>query len=433
VRPTPIPASNTAVCTRRQLDALAARLTRARATNIGFPSTFDIDYTPLARFFTHHVLNNVGDPTVDGTWPNHTKAMEREVVTLVADLLRAPHGNRWGYVTSGASEGTLYALHRARRNHPDGVVYHTESAHYSVPKAAELLAMQPVIVRADQFGEMDYDDFRRQVRRRRDRPAIVVANIGTTMTEAIDDVARITGVLDDLGVHQRFVHADAALAGLPLALLDPGVGRPGFDFADGADSMIVSGHKFIGSPIPCGVLVVKTHHDFGNGSLVDYIGSPDTTITGSRSGHGPLLLWYALRHYGIDGLRRRADQCRTLAAYTEARLRDLGWESFRNEHAFTVVLRTPPPAVTAHWVLATSQGWSHIVCMPGITREQIDTFIGDLKAAMTAENGRGRTPRGLRPVRARKAALGARNRPGTSRRALNPVVSLPTVPIDVVA
>jgi histidine decarboxylase len=96
-----------------------------------------------------------------------------------------------------------------------------------------------------------------------------------------------------------------------------------------------------------------------------------------------LLLWYAIRRHGISGLRRRAEQSRSMAAYALRRLSKAGWPAYRNPHAFTVVLRTPPPAVTARWVLASSDGWSHIVCMPGVTRDQIDEFVEDLHAATT--------------------------------------------------
>src|SRR5262249_54093200 len=153
----------------------------------------------------------------------------------------------WGYVTSGASEGTLYALHLARRLHPGGIVYYSDAAHASVTKAIDLLTMPSIALRASDSGEVDYDDLAAQVGHHRDRPVIVVATIGTTLTEAVDDVRRITDVLDSLAIRRRFVHADAALSGIPLALLNPDE-RPGFDFADGADSLIASGHKFIGSP-----------------------------------------------------------------------------------------------------------------------------------------------------------------------------------------
>jgi histidine decarboxylase len=209
----------------------------------------------------------------------------------------------------------------------------------------------------------------------------VVANIGTTMTEAIDDVRRINQVLDSLAIRRRFVHADAALSGIPLAVLDPDV-RPGFDFADGADSIIVSGHKFLGTPVPCGVVVVKASHRVHLSRTGAFTASPDTTITCSRSGHAVLMLWYALRRYGFEGLRRRAEAARELAIYAHQRLLELGWECSRNPFGFTVVLATPPASVTDRWALASSNGLSHIVCMPGITRGQIDAFVADLQAAM---------------------------------------------------
>jgi histidine decarboxylase len=273
-------------------------------------------------------------------------------------------------------------LHLARRLHPDGVVYHSATAHYSVPKAIDLLAMPSIAIRVDEAGHLDYDDLSAQLDRHRDRPAIVVATIGTTMTEAVDDVRRIDQILDSLAIRRRFVHADAALAGIPLALLDP-TKRPGFDFADGADSVVVSGHKFIGSPFPCGVVVVRASDRMRLTRGAAYTGSPDTTVSGSRSGHAPLLLWYAIRRNGVDGLRARADRSRELAAYAHRRLIDIGWDAYRNEHAFTVVLATPPTPVTDRWVLASSGGRSHIVCMPGISRTQIDQFVADLHAATT--------------------------------------------------
>lgn len=372
-----------------ELTRLIRRLEAVRPYNIGFPGAVDFDYDALADLFARHLLNNVGDPYVDGAGHNHTKAMEREVVGIVADLLRAPADDRWGYVTSGGSEGNLYALHLARSLYPDAIAYVSDAAHYSVAKALDLLAIPSVVVRAGDLGEMDYDDLADQVDRHRHRPAVVVATIGTTMTEAVDDVRRIVEVLDVLAVRRRFVHADAALAGIPLALLDPG-DRPGLDFVDGADSVTVSGHKFLGSPMPCGVVVVRAGHRTRVSRSVGYTGSPDATIGGSRSGHAPLVLWYALRRHGLAGLRRRASESRELATYAHRLLTDLGWEAFRHEHAFTVVLKTPPEPVASRWVLASSGGWSHIVCMPGIVRAQLEHFVADLRAAtthVTAGNG----------------------------------------------
>jgi len=368
-----------------ELEALRRRLELARPFNIGFPGSTDFDYAVLSEFFAVHLLNNVGDPYVDGAAVNHAKPFEREVVGFCADLFRAPRDDRWGYVTTGGSEGNLYASWLARSLYPDAMAYVSDAAHYSVRKALELLAVPYVVVGVDGTGEIDHADLADQLARHRHQPAIVVATAGTTMSEAVDDVRQIARILDALAIRRRFVHVDAALSGIPLALLDPDQ-RPGFDFADGADSITVSGHKFLGAPFPCGVVVVRARDRDRVARSVGYTGTPDSTLTGSRSGHAALLLWYAIRRHGRDGLRSRAEAARALAAHAHARLVELGWEAYRHPHAFTVVLRTPPEAVARRWVLASAGGWSHIVTMPGVTAESVEEFLADMKAAAAGQN-----------------------------------------------
>ena len=368
------------------LDALRRRLLADRPTNIGFPSTFDFDYTELYPFFGL-LMNNVGDPYTPSAFPANCKDLERDVVEWAADLLHAPAEDRWGYVTTGGSEGNLYALHLARNMHPRAVVYYADSAHYSIDKAIDLLDMTSVRIRADQWGQIDYDDLTAQIDRRRERPAVVVATVGTTMTEAVNDVRRINSILDTLAVRERFVHADAALSGLTLATIAPD-GRPGFDLGDGADSVAVSGHKFLGSPFPCGVVIVKASHRNRIARDVTYLASPDATITGSRSGHAALVMWYAIQRWGIVGMRERAENARLVAAYAKQRLDDIGWPSFRHEHALTVVLKSPPEQVRRKWTLASAGEWSHLIAMPGITKLTIDALIVDIvDATATAEHG----------------------------------------------
>src|SRR5262249_29081363 len=111
--------------TAAELGALEHRLRHTQPTNLGFPVAVDFDYRPLSVFFGRYLLNNVGDPLVDGAGHNHTKHMEREIVTTVADLVRAPADDRWGYVTTGGTEGNLYALYLARTLFPGAVVYYS--------------------------------------------------------------------------------------------------------------------------------------------------------------------------------------------------------------------------------------------------------------------------------------------------------------------
>src|SRR5262249_26575224 len=122
-----------------RLAELAFRLDADRPATMGFSAGPDIDLAPVAPPFRPWLLNNLGDPYIDGLYPWHVKDFEREAVDLLADLLRAPAGDRWGYVTGGATEGTLYGLWLARRLHPRGVVYHTTASHPSVAKAVDVL------------------------------------------------------------------------------------------------------------------------------------------------------------------------------------------------------------------------------------------------------------------------------------------------------
>lgn len=382
----------------RVLADLHASLVAARRFDIGFPGAVDLVFPDLAELLTTQLLNNVGDPYDLGHGRNHTKALEQQVVDMVGDLLRASAG-RWGYVTTGATEGNLHALDEAWQRHPDTVVYTSTAAHYSVVKSARLLRLPLIIVRADETGQMDYDDLAGQLGLHRDRAAAIVATAGTTMTEAVDDVAAIVRVCDRLAVTRRRIHVDAALSGIPLAVLPDGE-RPTFDFTAGATSMVVSGHKFLSTLMPCGILVYGQSPYAPVNGRVSYTGSADTTITGSRSGHTPLILWHVLRTLGVDGLRERADASRALAAHAHRQIGALGWETRLNPHAITVVLRTPPQPVRDKWVLADDGQWSHIVCVPGVTTAQIDEFVADLAAAITPTKRRRYLPGQRRPAAA---------------------------------
>ena len=394
------PATELPVRLRRVL----ARLAAAAPTNIGYPAATADDWRALAPFLGY-LLNDVGTPYVDPTYPNHVKDLEREVLAFFAGLFRAPPGCD-GYVTSGGSEANLYALWLARTAHPGGVVYHSAAAHYSCGKAAHLLGLTAVTVATAPDGQMDYDDLRRLAAANQHSATIVVATIGTTMTEAVDDVRRIHAALDGAGVTDRYVHSDAALAGIPLAFLND---RPGFDLADGADSISMSGHKFPGTPWPSAVVLTARKHTDHDRQMIAYTGSPDGTISGSRNGHAVVALWLAIHRHGRPGLRQRAHDGRALARYTAQRLAAIGWPSWRNPYALTVMLRALPPEIAARWPLATSDGWSHIICMPGVTRQQIDALIFEVQVWLSAACS---TLHASTPARAAAGSRHTRARPG---------------------
>lgn len=357
-----------------RLRELLARTENARDAFLGYPVSKDFDYRHLADFLGVP-LNNLGDPFTDSTWQVDSRELEREVIAFFADLLRAEPGEAWGYVTNGGSEGNLYGLYLARELYPQGIVYFSEETHYSVAKNVHLLNLRHIMIRSQDSGEIDYDDLHETLKIHRDVPAIVFANIGTTMTEGKDDIARIRAMLAKLAIQQFYIHSDAALCGPVAPFLDP---RPAFDFADGADSVAISGHKFIGSPIPCGIVLARRRHVDRIARSIAYIGCLDTTITGSRNGLTPIVLWSAIQRFGEDGLRRRVEESLAVAAYAEQRLQENGIAAWRNPGAITVVFPAAPETVKQRWQLATARGQSHLIAVPGVTRDVIDAFIDDL-------------------------------------------------------
>ncbi len=345
---------------------------------MGYPVAKDFDYSELAPFLAYP-MNNLGDPFVSSTYAVGSREMEKEVVSFFAELFRADSEDWWGYVTNGGSEGNLYGLYLARELHPKGMVYYSEATHYSVQKNLHLLNMPNIVISTQANGEIDYDDLENTIRMNRHMPVTIMANIGTTMTEARDDIRKIKAILKKLAIQNFYIHADAALSGSYSAFIEP---RPAFDFADGADSIAISGHKFFGSPMPCGVVVVKKSNRDRIARSVAYIGSVDTTITGSRNGHSPLFLWYTLKKYGIDGLKKRALHSLAVAAYTEKKLREIGIAAWRNPNAITVNFPEPCKTIRQKWQLAAENGWSHIICMPNVQEMQIDAFIEEVKASL---------------------------------------------------
>lgn len=341
---------------------------------LGYPVSKDFDYSALSAFL-EFPMNNLGDPFVSSTYGVDSRQMEREVVEFFADLFRAQQDDWWGYVTNGGSEGNLYGLYLARELHPKGMVYYSEATHYSVQKNLHLLNMPNIVIRTQGNGEIDYEDLQATIRMNRHMPVIIMANIGTTMTEARDDVGKIKNILKNLAIKHYYIHADGALSGSYSAFIEP---RPAFDFADGADSIAISGHKFMGSPMPSGVVVARKSNRDRIARSVAYIGSMDTTITGSRNGHTPLFLWYAIKCLGTEGLKQRAEHSLAMADYTLKSLRKIGIDAWKNPQAITVNFPEPPLHIRRKWQLASENGWSHIICMPNVTKAQIDELISEI-------------------------------------------------------
>ncbi|MFF3256448.1 pyridoxal-dependent decarboxylase [Actinacidiphila glaucinigra] len=332
------------------------------------------------------LFNNVGDPDDDHHFANvtHTKPFERAVVDFITRIAHGDPNQVYGYMSASSSEGLLWGLYTARRRLPRAVLYASDQAHFSVHKVSDLLRTELVTVPSLPDGSMDPDALHAAcaARRRRDlftgrlapRGAIVVATIGTTMTGSCDDPIALREAAAAAGdVH---VHADAACGGL-LAAYAPNPKPWGFDAH--VDSLQLSIHKVIGSPVPSGVVLARA--DLVPDQLAGaYVGSvSDRTLGCSRSGLAPLLAWAALRGLGEAGLCALVRRCQDTAAYAVDRLNEIGWQPWRyDESSITVTFNRPRQHVIDRWHLASEGNRCHLVAVSHLTRRSVDALCDDL-------------------------------------------------------
>ena len=362
---------------QQRLDDLYETMRDEAETFIGYPCNAIFDYSPLFRFLGFP-LNNVGDPFVPSNFHLNTHRFECEVLEVFRELTHAPADSFWGYVTSGGTEGNIYGIFLGRELFPEGLVYYSEDTHYSVNKILRCLHVRNIMIKSQPDGTIDLEDLRETIRIHRDVPPIIFANVGTTMKGAVDDLDGIHRILDDLAIPNHYIHADAALSGMILPFVDDP--QP-WDFRAGLDSIAISGHKMIGSPLPCGVVVAKKGNVDRIARSIEYVGTLDTTILGSRSAIAPLFLWYALRAVGLEEFRRRIDYCFETADYAIQRLGRIGRKAWRHRNSVTVVFDRPSMRVIRKWQLAAHHDVAHLMTMPHVTRRQIDRLVEDIGPA----------------------------------------------------
>jgi len=262
-------------------------------------------------------------------WATSPAATELEEVATgwLRDAIGLP-ATFEGVINDTASSSTLYALAAAReyahdlRIREEGLagrsdvprlrIYCSEEAHSSVDKAALTLGLGRAGIRhipADDRFRMDVSALDAAVRQDLAdgvRPIAVVGTVGTTSTTSVDPIAEIADVCDE---HDIWLHVDAAYAG-PAAMLDEK--KWILNGCDRAHSLVTNPHKWLFTPADCSVLYTRLPEVLKQAfSLVpEYL----TTTTEARNlmDYGNALgrrfraikLWFVLRRFGLEGIRR---------------------------------------------------------------------------------------------------------------------------------
>lgn len=366
---------------------LRDRLANRSADHLGYPYNFDhAEHLGPLHDLLRYSINNLGDPYDPSNYDVETREYETAVIDTYAALWGAEPGNYWGYVAHSGTEGNRLCLEIAARAFPNGIVYHSDATHYSVPGAARTMKLEPRTVPTQPNGEIDYYALRAALKKGKDegRPAICVLNIGTTMTGAIDDVTKTTEFLEELGYDMEndvFIHLDGALSGLMVPFMRDFDESKRPDFRHPAvASYGCSGHKFLGCPMPAGIVVVRGKFVKNVHERIEYLGSDVITSIGSRNGHSSVFLWYQLQRKGREGLQADVDQCYSNAAFLRTALEERGVSCFKNINSNTVVFERPPTLeFIKHYHLAcTTIG--HVVVMQSVTRELLTKFADDFSA-----------------------------------------------------
>ncbi|KAA3453745.1 serine decarboxylase-like [Gossypium australe] len=348
--------------------------------HLGYPYNLDFDYGALAQL-QHFSINNLGDPFIESNYGVHSRQFEVGVLDWFARLWEIEKNDYWGYITNCGTEGNLHGILVGREVFPDGILYASRESHYSVFKAARMYRMECVKVDTLISGEIDCADFRAKLLANKGKPAIInitLFTVGTTVKGAVDDLDLVIQTLEGCGFSRDgfYIHCDGALFGLMM----PFVKRaPKVSFKKPIGSVSVSGHKFVGCPMPCGVQITRMEHVNALSSNVEYLASRDATIMGSRNGHAPIFLWYTLNRKGYNGFAKEVQKCLRNAHYLKDQLRAAGIGAMLNELSSTVVFERPRDEdFVRRWQLACEGNIAHVVVMPSVSIEKLDVFLNEL-------------------------------------------------------
>jgi aromatic-L-amino-acid decarboxylase len=313
-------------------------------------------------------LVSTGLGTVGLSWQSSPALSEVEEV--VTDWVRKMVGlsPQWvGVISDTASTSTLVAMICARERTTDYglakgglqaegrplVVYASAGSHSCVEKGAllagfgrENIRMVPLDdrhgMRPEALQELIEQDIAAGL-----RPCAIAACVGGTATASIDPIREIADVARR---HGLWLHVDAAMAGSAMILPEC---RWMWGGIEGADSVVINAHKWLGAPFDCSLYYVRdeqhlmrvmsTNPSFLQSSVDSHVRNlRDTGIPLGRRFRA-LKLWFLIREQGVSGLqarlRRDMANARRLARIVDA---TPDWKVVAPVHLQTVCIRHEP-------------------------------------------------------------------------------------------
>ncbi len=320
-------------------------------------------------------------------WQSSPALTELEEVCL--DWWRQMLGlsERWsGVIQDTASTATFVALVCARERATnyaatrDGLqgqkrplmIYVSSQAHSSVEKAAMLAGFGREnlhVVPVDAGFDMRPEELEKAIvedRAAGREPCAVVATCGTTATTAFDPLVSIAQIAR---TEEIWLHVDAAMAGSAMILPEC---RELWDGVEGADSLVVNPHKWLGVSMDCStyfvrdpqflVRVMSTNPSYlqttADGQVKNY---RDWGVPLGRRMRA-LKMWFVIRDQGVAGLQARIRRDLAEARWLAAEIaRQPHWKLLAPVRLQTLVVRHEPPGLDAAAVDAHTRAWAQAV------------------------------------------------------------------------
>jgi len=316
-----------------------------------------------------------------------------EVEEVVTDWMRQMVGlsDAWsGVIQDTASSCTLVSLLCARERTSDFslvraglqaepsplVVYVSAHSHSSVEKAALLAGFGRANIRVIPTDEKYAMHPEALVQAVRDdlaagrRPCAVVATCGTTATTAFDPLEAIAAVAAEYGL---WMHVDAAMAGSAMILPEC---RPLWAGIEGADSLVMNPHKWLGVAFDCSLYYVRDPQHLVRvmSTNPSYLQSAvDSRVKNLRDWGIPLgrrfralKLWCLIREQGVEGLQRRLRRDLENARSLESQVRDEPhWRVLAPVALQTLCVRHEPPGLAGEALDRHTLAWAERVNASG--------------------------------------------------------------------
>lgn len=318
------------------------------------------------------------------SWQSSPALTEVEEVTT--DWLRQMVGlsEAWsGVIQDTASTSTLVALISARERAsgyslvkgglqtfgPPLVVYVSAHAHSSVDKAALLAGFGRDHVRlvpTDAAWAMRPDALEEAIRAdlaAGRKPCAVVATTGTTTTTAMDPIG---GIAEIARAHRLWLHVDAAMAGSVMILPEC---RHLWEGIEGADSLVLNPHKWLGVAFDCSVYYVRDAEHLVRvmSTNPSYLRTAvDEKVKNLRDWGIPLgrrfralKLWFLIREQGVQGLQARLRRDMANARWLKGAVESMpDWRVLAPVPLQTVCVRHEPAGLQGEALDRHTRAWA---------------------------------------------------------------------------